>query len=74
MVVIQPRRMDWCRDSVEKFWEYHSRRQDTRTSYFSRHYGMGIVNFVHAAGLLDRGTRVLDFGCGRFAHWFQLYR
>ena len=56
--------MAWSSESVERFWDYVSRRDDLTSTYFSYQVGSGVTNFLSQSVCL-KGRLVLDYGCGR---------
>jgi SAM-dependent methyltransferase len=54
----------WDSDSIKRFWDYYSRRENIQGNYFSLQVGKGIARFLSYTKYFTPGMRVLDFGCG----------
>lgn len=55
----QPERHQWDQVTVERYWRYLGQFPET---YFSYHRGKDIV--WQSRRYIERGSRVLDYGCG----------
>jgi 2-polyprenyl-3-methyl-5-hydroxy-6-metoxy-1,4-benzoquinol methylase len=55
--------LEWTPDCVARFWDYWSRRADTRHTYFAFQVGAGVARFLERSVDLQ-GAAVLDFGAG----------
>ena len=54
----------WDIDSIRRFWNYHGRKTQDETEYFSFQVGEALVRLLKRARVLSRPVSVLDFGCG----------
>lgn len=60
---MKPTPIQWTPETVARFWDYVSQREDLARSSFTRQVGRGVASFLaHAVDL--RGREVLDYGCG----------
>lgn len=60
---IQPQRAAWSPETIGRFWDYWSRREDRDSWYFTASFAPALAHLANLAGVL-RGE-VLDYGFGR---------
>ena len=57
------RRNEWTPEAIARFWDHLATTSETE--YFTAEFGSAIVAFLDRRGVLESGTAVLDYGCGR---------
>jgi len=54
----------WDTASIRRFWNYHGKKTQDETEYFSFQVGEALVRLLKKARVLSRPVSILDFGCG----------
>lgn len=63
-IIYKPHDVDWTPEKIDNIWGYYSSHPEYDETYFSRHSGMRILNYIQR-NIPLAGKFVLDFGCGR---------
>jgi len=54
----------WSRETIARFWSFHSRNTSSEEVCFSNMFGMGLLTLLSELRLLRNAPRLLDYGCG----------
>lgn len=62
--MIDSSQQQWSRETISRFWSFHSRNTSSDELCFSKKYDGGLLTLLSELRLLRNKPRLLDFGCG----------